>query len=164
MKHVDPFAPTRGAVPHLRGWYDLSIDPGVNTGWALFGESTLLVACGAGGPPFEAPPVLNRVVIELPQVYPGDPVPPQDLITLSFQAGQYARAGVVRTAQVSVVFPHAWKGNLPKKVCAARVRGHLSPDERMIVDKLEPGVPAGQMHNVMDAIGIGLFAFRKVRI
>jgi len=148
MKPVKPFAERRGTPLPAGGGYLLAIDPGAHTGWALF-NSTSLLACGIGEPPTER---ASRVVIELPQVYPQQPVPPNDLITLAFLAGRYAgRAmGVVAT-----VFPHQWKGNLPKDARAARVRAQMSPGEQKLVDGC--GVPKKQMHNVMDAVGIGFF-------
>ena len=148
-KRVTLFAPRRGV-----GVFgcDLAIDPGVHTGWALFGND-LLVACGSGEPPLD---VGRRVVIELPQVYPNHPVPPNDLIALAFLAGRYA--GVANTAEVYTVSPHAWKGNLPKKVCADRAKGKLSLQELEVLDAC--GVPKGELHNVLDAIGIGLVAFK----
>lgn len=151
MGAVKPFAKRRGTpVPDGRCDYLLAIDPGAHTGWALF--DLALVACGLGEPPFDR---AIRVVIELPQVYPSHPVPPNDLITLSFLAGRYAgRARAV--CEVVTVFPHEWKGNLRKDVCAARVMHHLSSTEREIVRACD--APKGQMNNVLDAIGIGLFA------
>ena len=148
---VEPFAKRRG-TPLLRTSVLLAIDPGTHTGWALFDE--MLIGCGLGEPPTD---LALRVIIEIPQVYPAHPVPPNDLITLAFLAGRYA--GRCVTGAVSTVFPHQWKGNLSKEVCAARVRFRLSPEERKVVDVLK--VPAKQLHNVMDAIGIGLFALGR---
>ena len=160
MKFVEPFAPRRG-TPLPPGGFDLlAIDPGAHTGWAAFGCAhytgdaglNRLLACGSGSPTLE---FAARVVIELPQIYPSHPVPPNDIITLAFLAGRYAGAAMPGV-EVSTVFPHQWKGNLPKDVCAARVRAKLSLAERAIVDACD--APKGQMHNVLDAIGIGLFA------
>ncbi len=148
---VEPFAKRRG-TPLLRTSVLLAIDPGVHTGWALFDEK--LLGCGLGDPPTE---FALRVVIEIPQVYPAHPVPPNDLITLAFLAGRYAGCA---TCEVFTVFPHQWKGNLSKEVCGARVRFRLSSEERKVVDELK--VPVKQLHNAMDAIGIGLFALGRV--
>jgi hypothetical protein len=131
----------------------LAIDPGTHTGWALFGGRNQLIACGLGDPPVER---AVSVVIEIPQIYPQHPVPPNDLITLAFLAGRYVGRA---TCEVSTVFPHQWKGNLSKENCAARVRFRLSPEEKEVVDVLD--IPAKQLHNVMDAIGIGLFALGR---
>jgi hypothetical protein len=150
---IAPFAPRKGTPLLLDVYILLAIDPGVHTGWAVFDEVSLL-GCGAGDPPVER---AKSVVIELPQVYPSHPVPPNDLVTLAFMAGRY----VARAAEAFTVFPHQWKGNLKKDVCAVRVRSHLSAKEREIVGRC--GVTESQMHNTMDAIGVGLFS-RGVRI
>jgi hypothetical protein len=150
---VEPFAKRRG-TPILHRFELLAIDPGTHTGWAIFfGKSKSLCGCGLGSPPIMG---ADRVIIEIPQVYPAHPVPPNDLITLAFLAGRYAG---LATCQVSTVFPHQWKGNLSKENCAARARFRLSPEEKKVVDDLD--VPAKQLHNVMDAIGIGLFALGR---
>lgn len=155
MKLVELFAPRRG-TPVPPAFDLLAIDPGTNTGWAVFGgRAGWLLACGIGEPPIDS--TAARVVIELPQVYPSHPVPPNDLVTLAFLAGRYAGRPA---GEVFTVFPHEWKGNLPKEVCAARVRARLSEDERAVIDACD--VPKGQKHNVLDAIGIGLFALRRM--
>src|SRR5208282_6153608 len=71
LKRAEPFASRRGTIVNMRD-LDLAIDPGKHTGWALFYE--VLLGCGVGEPPFEQ---ARRVVIELPQNYPSNPVPPQ---------------------------------------------------------------------------------------
>ena len=133
----------------------LSVDPGRHTGWAAFGERTLW-ACGTGDPPVER---ARRVVVELPRVYPRHPVPPQDIVTLAALAGQYVGRAAAAGASASTVSPSQWKGTMPKGVCAARVRARLSPEERAVVDAC--GAPAGELHNVLDAVGIGLHALGR---
>jgi hypothetical protein len=150
--------PARRGTPLPSDFDLLAIDPGTSTGWAVFGYPGALAglrACGLGDPPVEG---AGRVVIELPQVYPRQQVPPNDLIALAFLAGRCA--GRARGA-VSTVLPHQWKGNMPKEVCAARVRAALSPEERAVVDACD--VPDKQRHNVLDAVGIGLFSEGRFR-
>jgi hypothetical protein len=169
---VKPFAPQLGSpVPqkfHGDRW-DVSIDPGAHTGWALFvthhgvfGKRDIeLAACGVGRPPFG-----DQVVIELPQAYPSSPVPTNDLITLAFLAGRLlSHAHAPRNGEgASLVRPHDWKGNLPKGICAARVIQKLSADEIRVVNEAERVVPKGQRFDMLDAIGIGLYAFRGVKL
>jgi hypothetical protein len=159
MKLVEPFAARRGtSVPPGVG-RRLALDPGKFMGWALFSTTAFLVAAGAGEPPLEG---VSRLVIEVPQAYPNSPVPYNDLITLAFLAGRLvgrAQAGAF-PVEAQWLWPHSWKGTLPKSVCEARIRRKLSVDERTVMEECSRFVPAGQMNNVWDAVGIGLFAWR----
>jgi hypothetical protein len=162
VKIIEAFSPRRGTpVPPGVG-FSLSIDPGATTGWALFSSATItapkrLVACGTGHPPYEG---VLHLVIEVPQIYPGKGhVRPQDLVTLAFLAGRLAGcSGVLDTRYC---FPHEWKGTLPKEICHARVMKKLSTEEREVIGASEKIISAGLMHNVLDAVGIGLYAWRK---
>ena len=165
MKLVEPFAARRGSsVPPGVG-RRLSIDPGKRcTGWALWGTTGFLVAAGTGEPPCVG---VSRVVIEMPQTYPNSPVPYQDLVALAFLAGRYigrASAGEwhngLGAIEMKWMFPHEWKGNLPKDICENRIRRKLNVDERTVMEECSRFVPAGQLNNVWDAVGIGLFAWR----
>ena len=148
-KEVKPFAERLGTFLNRSDLVDLlAIDPGMHTGWAGFSKEDLR-SCGTGRPPLR---LASVVIVELPQIYPGHPVPPNDLVNLAFLAGRYAGAS---TGKIYTVAPHAWKGNLPKDVCNARVLAKLDAVERGIVEGCD--VPKGQKHNVIDAIGIGLF-------
>lgn len=51
--------------------------------------------------------------------------------------------------------PQRWKGQLPKKRCNEIVEGKLSPTEKRFLNDIKP---KSAQHNVLDAIGIGLFA------
>lgn len=160
------FAPLKGsALPLGAGWH-LSVDPGRHTGWALwYPPGTAkheLVACGVGRPPLDSACFL---VIELPQVYPHSPVPPNDLITLAFQAGRYVGEFQASRGHDAVyTLPHAWKGNLPKNVCENRVRMRLTVAELKIAHDAEEVVPKAQHHDMWDAIGIGLVCFRGIKL
>lgn len=163
MKLVEPFAARKGTpVPPGVG-RSLSIDPGKRcTGWALW--DTVLVAAGTGEPPLDG---VHRVTIEMPQTYPDSPVPYQDLVTLAFLAGRYigrASAGEwhngLSAIEMRWMFPHEWKGNLPKDVCENRIRSKLRSDERLVMEECARFVSKGLMNNVWDAVGIGFVAYR----
>jgi len=166
LKLVEPFAKRRGTPLPVGGSHArfvlLAIDPGEHTGWAVYEAEKNLIGCGLGDPHADR---ADLIVIELPQVYPMQQVPPNDLIVLAFLAGRYAGVGESSTgpakgpAEVHTVLPHQWKGNLPKDLCAIRVRAALTPAERTIVDAID--VPEKKRHNVMDAIGIGLFTLGR---
>jgi hypothetical protein len=134
-----------------------SIDPGKDTGCALW-EGGYLVGLWLGEPVFvEYPPCW--VHIEKPQIYPSQPVPPNDIITLAITAGCIAGHAESNGHKVEFVLPHTWKGNLPKEVSHKRILGKLSSTERLLVDGLK--VAPSKKHNVLDAIGIGLWVLRR---
>lgn len=93
------------------------------------------------------------LVIEVPQVYPfghgkGNP---NDLIDLSAVAGGcMALAG----GQVSYYLPRQWKGQVPKEISHARALVQLTDVEKTAIVLCKP---AGLMHNVYDAVALGLF-------
>lgn len=127
----------------------LAIDPGTDTGWAVF-SGKVLADCGLGTPPAEyARP--DRVLIEVPKFRPSDPNP-QSLIVLAVKAGEHGG----RYAKPEYLIPNDWKGSTPKPISHARIWGVLDPAEQGIVDRKLRGVAAGKRHNVLDAIGIGL--------
>lgn len=161
MTPVEPFLTRRGTPVPQRHSLRLSIDPGrKGTGWALWSAfEAELLACGLHEPPLEG---VTCVVVEMPQTYPNSPVPYQDLVGLAFLAGRYIGRCQANSGPVDAVwvYPHAWKGNLPKSVCEGRIRKRLSAAELKIVENCERLVPKGLMNNVFDAIGIGLHAYR----
>ena len=170
MKTLEPFSRRRGSHFFSKGrqGFYLSIDPGACTGWAVWFTETgrpRLVAAGIGEPPFEqVDACLAEAVIECPQVYPRSPVPPNDLITLAVLVGRYAEACVQAADRdhdrVRLVLPHAWKGSVPKEVTAKRVLAALSPDELAVLEEAYEDIPKGLRHNLLDAVGIGLHAYR----
>jgi len=150
LKLVEPFGKHRGTPLPVDGSHArfelLAIDPGEHTGWAVYDVEKQLIGCGLGDPNAER---ADLIVIELPQVYPMQQVPPNDLIALAFMAGRYAGVGASSkkgAAEVYTVLPHQWKGNLSKDICAIRVRAALLPAERAVVDAAD--VPEKQRHNM----------------
>jgi hypothetical protein len=154
----------------------LAIDPGVDTGWALFSSAGQLIACGLGDPRMSdrhRVADLRTVIIEQPFVYPrGQTKSPNDVVTLALNAGEWA--GLYRQwADVRYVLPFQWKGSVPKKISHARILAKLSEAERAVVDAaisrgrscatkaLGRPIAPSQQHNVLDAIGLGLFAVSR---
>jgi hypothetical protein len=134
----------------------LAIDPGKDTGWATF-IGGALVSCGLGFPNHN----IDRAVIEKPQVYrralsKGDP---NDLITLAVQVGRYAERLEHGGARVDLVTPAEWKGQVPKDVHHQRIRKELTGRESDAVDLA--GAPSRKLHNVLDAVGLGLWLLKK---
>lgn len=92
----------------------------------------------------------ERLVVEWPRVYTtskmqGDP---NDLLGLV--GVDCALAGLL-CVPVERYFPDEWKGQAPKEVMNERVKLRLSADELARID-----APASLLHNVLDAVGIGL--------
>lgn len=146
----------------------LAIDPGTDTGYALFDSNGRLYACGLGDPRSNEKHVvrnLTRVVIERPMVYPGgrQQAKPEDIIKLALKAGEWA--GVYRQwADIEFVAPFQWKGSVPKSIHHERIKAKLSPAElEIVVASFAPriGIPRiapSKQHNIVDAVGLGLFA------
>ena len=148
----------------------IAIDPGATTGWAVFGGGDLWEAGYTRMIHLtELPdvPLLPAIlIVELPVIYPmgkgkGDP---NDLIKLAELAGMIrgwylTRAPGIVTATVT---PRTWKGTVPKKIHNERVLGRLTSKERDILPKR----PRAQDfdHNMVDALGIGLWQLEKMRI
>lgn len=138
----------------------LAIDPGADAGWALFDVAPAgrLIGCGLGAP---ASSKVDRVIVERPMIYPGgrQKARPADVIKLATRAGEaggmYARIWGIEPEYVE---PHAWKGSVDKNIHHARVWAKLTPDEQAIVSAAARGVAVGKRHNILDAVGIGLFA------
>ena len=145
-----------------------SIDPGRWSGLAVWRDEDLVSGELAGGPsdgPLreahdrvvarvrelagDHPPEL--VVVELPQVYGQRRTDAGDLVDLAVLVGRIEE--VLRGSRVIEVRPAAWKGQTPKDVVGRRVEGALSSMEW---GRLAP-CPASRRHNLLDAIGIGLW-------
>lgn len=138
----------------------LAIDPGESSGWAVFDDCLRLVACGLGQPPAQRAPFV-RVIVERPKIYPkGKTKNPNDVLTLALNAGEWAGEyrALSRTTSVEYVTPQDWKGQTPKEIQHARDYDKLSPEERHVVAKGGKGIAPSKRHNMLDAVGIGLFA------
>ena len=143
----------------------LAIDPGANSGWATFFDDMLL-ECGLASK--QMPPTNldhhDTVAIERPVIYPGGRTKsPNDILSVSLSAGEWG--GRYRHAGSTIVYiePREWKGTLDPDVCQKRVLGRLEGHERMVVDDIFRMRKIGKsvQHNVIDAIGIGLFVLGR---
>lgn len=154
------------------------IDPGVRgCGYAEFFDSTLefcryvrgkvegngYVVARDMAMEFEYFVYANTVCIEKPRVYPqvrqrkGDQ---NDLIDLAMVAGAIA-GSVAKGSKLITYYPHEWKGNMPKEKMTKHILSLLSPAERALVDKEQEKCGA-LIHNVIDAVGIGLFRLGRL--
>lgn len=150
----------------------LALDPGVTSGLACFYDTRLvdvrllqtayaLPLVILNFPLFdEGRAVINKIVVELPQIYPvgkwkGDP---NDLIEVAFAGGRWTQYLINQffIADVQTIKPSTWKGQRPKKIDNEYTLSLLTVDERALVDALK--APPSKIHNAIDAIGIGLWA------
>jgi hypothetical protein len=133
-----------------------SIDPGVHQGWARF-SGGMLYACGLGETPF-----VGDVYIELPQVYARQKkrADPNDLITLAVRIGQLKERAERKSLTVRLIKPAEWKGQTPKEIHNRRVLAAMQPSEVEVFKELK--VAQSLKHNVLDAIGIGLWALGRM--
>lgn len=103
----------------------------------------------------------NRIVGERQVVYPGAKglkTNPNDLLDLAMCAGAfYGALCVDMVATLTIVEPAAWKAQVPKDITRKRIEGLLTTSEKVNIKK------GGEMHNVYDAIGIGLFALGRAK-
>lgn len=148
----------------------LAIDPGVQgCGWAEFTGPTLM-SCGylrstgetmaeraMSYAKYFQSESFNHVVVERMRHYPNAQerdAKANDLLDLQLLGGYIA--GSLRCNFFSV-FASEWKGQVPKDVMNARVMKRLRDLERVRfnhdVEKIRPSL----RHNVIDAIGIGLW-------
>ena len=101
----------------------------------------------------------QRVVIELPRVYPGDVKgDPNDLIDLAAVGGAFIPLGI---NGATFFYPRQWKGQMPKDVCQRRIEKVLQPIELSACERTMRRYRKGMHHNLWDAIGIGLHALGR---
>lgn len=148
----------------------VTIDPGLQTGWAIWNQATGLVACGLGDPRSselhrvhgDAGDLIHDVWIESQVIIPRFTKRPADIVKLAQSAGMWA--GVYSTLGIEAqwVEPNIWKGGpVPKRISHPRIWSALTPREQSIVDVGCRGISPTKRENVMDAIGIGQWARRS---
>jgi hypothetical protein len=146
----------------------LAIDPGRHTGWALFDNDRKLIKCGlASETEFRYPPIkredmprLEHVLIEQPNFLGRANL--EDVVKLSILVGKYSER--FRDVEVKLIFPVTWKGSVEKSVMTNRILRDietLTPEEKKIVLTFRQHCAASYSHNTIDAIGLGLAAFKK---
>jgi len=144
----------------------ISIDPGRKTGLAVFQNGTLenCMLYDASDYRTFALALLDTMeqyepdsmIVEIPRVYQqrfwkGDP---NKLIILTKIAG--IAIGLFSTVcPVNEVFPQKWKGQRTKAADNRYTENCLECEELVILDKKK--LPKSYKHNVLDAIGIGLW-------
>jgi hypothetical protein len=140
--------------------YTLAVDPGAETGFALFYDG-LLCQAWSGAPNTGPKALMHRLVVEWPRERTGGRhVSTAALLVLAGHAGEVI--GSVPHKVLERVFPDVWKGTIPKPrkgapyIIEQRVHRILDAEELALV-------PAGAKHDIWDAIGLGLFALGRAR-
>lgn len=156
----------------------IAIDPGVHAcGVAMFSTygdlrlAALVRAAPQGSWAMAAQAVCELVrvsrdsesgcvaVIERPRIYPGRRrEDPNDLLSLAGVVGAITMALHIYGARVDHVFPADWKGQVPKRQMGERILARLSAGELARVEDA-----GSKTHNIVDAIGIGLFANKRMK-
>lgn len=129
----------------------VAIDPGNNSGLSLWQDGRLISAYLLQDHAPSIHCVDTETVVEIPRIYPNGKGKgnPNDLISVTWIAG---RLSAFCLSPIRV-FPHDWKGQTPPEILERRILDLLSPEELRNIKSC----PAGLMHNVTDAIGIGLW-------
>jgi len=123
------------------------------------------------------PRLSERVVWELPQIYPGKQAGagkharPQDLITLAITGARVCQAAIDQldtrggTTELEDVEPAQWKGQVPKDIMVRRIESFIQSggrldgrfDETTAFAAGCVGVAPSKINNILDAIGLGLW-------
>jgi hypothetical protein len=136
----------------------LAIDPGLATGWALLDSGGRLQCCGLNLPP-DVLPARCRVIVERPRIYPGGRTKnPNDVLSVAINAGEWAGRYQARGFKVEYVEPQKWKGSVPKEIHHPRIFAKLTPSEQIVLADAGKGIAPSKRHNLLDAIGIALWA------
>jgi predicted aconitase len=101
---------------------------------------------------------VDEYVCEVPQIYRYSYGDPNDLIQIAAVAAAVGAVFPVREA--TSYLPREWKKSINKKLHHPRIMKQLDPEEvAAIVEKRKT-----RAHNVIDAIGIGLFHLERTRV
>lgn len=136
-----------------------TVDPGKwGIGYAIWGMGVLEYADFYRGTRYSMAQLIRTYsptfgVIEKPMVYPlgtrGAGDDPNDLIEVALTVG-----AVMSVAESTITaYPRDWKGTVPKEIHNKRVLAALTDKDKALIER----VPSGLRHNVIDAIGLGLW-------
>ena len=135
----------------------LAIDPGKKAGLAVF-RGQQLVWCALARMEKPLPPLptrsIEQCVIEFPVYDKSRNIKPSSIIDLAYTAGRLVEH-YYPGRDPKRVKPSDWKGQRPKDVDMPYTLRLLTPPETEVVN--ESGCPPSLLHNVVDAIGLGLW-------
>jgi len=95
----------------------------------------------------------KKALIEFPEIYTQTPNP-NDIIKLASACGAYTSILQRKGFDVEWVKPKEWKGTVPKNIMLNRIVAKIHEDEYNNIIKPKD-------HNVIDAIGVGLWKIKR---
>jgi len=150
----------------------ICFDPGAICGFSVW-VGGKLTACGYGKHAkfMEEPVHPGRLVggvflVERPVSYPGKrmKVDPNSLMQTDFRAGELSVLYRLLGMQCEEVRPpSAWKGQVPHEEIEERVLDRVTDEERLLIHASKSARSKGLDHNLIDAVGIGLWRLRRWR-
>lgn len=109
-------------------------------------------------------PYLNNegiVVVEYPEQYSITPAPRSSVQGLACTGGGIVCMLKRPNNKVQFVLPKTWKGQVPKDIMLERIVSKLDDEEKSLLEVKK--YAKYKKHNVIDAIGLGLFKLERLR-
>jgi hypothetical protein len=162
------------SAPH----YLVAIDPGKkHNGYAIFelgvlieadlvkGHGALDAARNTARTVNSFPSGFNKLVVEDQQLYRGvSRANPNDMLAVAYASG--ALAALIPHTELIQPMPRVWTRGRPKNIRHARladaVRSPLTDDEMQILLNIK--LPQTLLHNVWDAVELGLYVLKRDRV
>jgi len=110
---------------------------------------------------FEAFLEHTLIVVEYPEQYSHTPAPRSSVQGLACTGGGIVSMLKRDSNKVEFVLPKTWKGQVPKDIMLNRIVAKLSDTEKQILES--KNYIKSKKHNVIDAIGLGLFKLNRLR-
>ena len=95
----------------------------------------------------------REAVVEFPQIYTSTPNP-GDILKLGSACGAYTALLQASGFNVQWVLPKEWKGTVPKEIMVKRILAKIREEEYNNISNPKD-------HNIIDAIGIGLWKIKR---
>jgi len=109
-------------------------------------------------------PSIISTLVEMPFVYPGKKTKnPNSVMLTAAIAGAFAAFGL-DNRKVTSVLPRDWKGGMDGEVFIRKVVQPSCEDgERLKIEHWTAAFPASYRHNIWDAVGLGLWQFKRLK-
>lgn len=100
------------------------------------------------------------VVVEYPEQYSHTPAPRSSVQGLACTGGGIVSMLKRDSNRVEFVLPKVWKGQVPKDIMLNRIVSRLDSTEQELLEK--KNYIKSKKHNVIDAIGVGLYKLSRI--